>query len=165
MIKSYHFFKSHLTETEWHYAGLDWIIKLWSDIWGVISDKNGKETYRWGVAEIQKMSPPTTGRCYQTMEWGEPTNGSVAQRHSSQSQLYSFFGVVDQTLTHYFGRPDGKLFLSFLPILLCRVWWWWCTVSLLGNTSQLESCSAAHQAMVSTPTAAAATLDTPHHTR
>ena len=36
MIKSYHFFKSHLTETEWHYAGLDWIIKLWSDIWGVI---------------------------------------------------------------------------------------------------------------------------------
>ena len=26
-------------------------------------EKNGKETYRWGVAEIQKMSPPTTGRC------------------------------------------------------------------------------------------------------
>ena len=24
---------------------------------------NGKETHRWGVAEIQKMSPPTTGRC------------------------------------------------------------------------------------------------------
>ena len=46
------------------------------------------------------------------------------------------------------------------------VWWWrwWWTVSLLGNTSQLESCSAAHRAMVSTPTAAAATLDTAHHT-
>ena len=42
----------------------------------------------------------------------------------------------------------------------------YCTsVSLLGNTSQLESCSAAHQAMVSTPTAAAATLDTTPHTR
>ena len=24
---------------------------------------NGKEVPRWGVAEIQKMSPPTTGRC------------------------------------------------------------------------------------------------------
>ena len=27
-------------------------------------EKNGKETYRWGVAEIQKMSPPTIVRCY-----------------------------------------------------------------------------------------------------
>ena len=26
--------------------------------------KNGKEVPRWGVAEIQKMSPSTTGRCY-----------------------------------------------------------------------------------------------------
>ena len=25
--------------------------------------KNGKEVPRWGVAEIQKMSPSTTGRC------------------------------------------------------------------------------------------------------
>ena len=25
---------------------------------------NGKEVPRWGVAEIQKMSPSTTGRCY-----------------------------------------------------------------------------------------------------
>ena len=25
---------------------------------------NGKEVPRWGVAEKQKMSPPTTGRCY-----------------------------------------------------------------------------------------------------
>ena len=24
---------------------------------------NGKEVPRWGVAEIQKMSPSTTGRC------------------------------------------------------------------------------------------------------
>ena len=32
---------------------------------------------------------------------------------------WSFFSVVNQTLTHFFGRPDGKLFPSFLPILLC----------------------------------------------
>ena len=63
---------------------------------------NGKEVPRWGVAEIQKMSPSTTGRCYQTREWGQPTNGSAARRHGSQSQLYSFFGVVDRTLTHFF---------------------------------------------------------------
>ena len=30
----------------------------------VISWNNGKEVPRWGVAEIQKMSPSTTGRCY-----------------------------------------------------------------------------------------------------
>ena len=28
---------------------------------------NGKEAHRWEVAEIQKMSPQTTGRCYQNM--------------------------------------------------------------------------------------------------
>ena len=31
----------------------------WSDAWN-----NGKEVPIWGVAEIQKMSPSTTGRCY-----------------------------------------------------------------------------------------------------
>ena len=25
----------------------------------------------------------------------------------------------------FFGRPDGKLFLSFLPILLCQISCWW----------------------------------------
>ena len=29
-----------------------------------ISWNNGKEVPRWGVAEIQKMNPSTTGRCY-----------------------------------------------------------------------------------------------------
>ena len=28
---------------------------------------NGKEVPRWGVAEIKKMSPSTTGRCYSLM--------------------------------------------------------------------------------------------------
>ena len=32
-----------------------YILKSWN---------NGKEVPRWGVAEIQKMSPSTTGRCY-----------------------------------------------------------------------------------------------------
>ena len=55
----------------------------------------------------------------QVGEWGQPTNKSPAQRHGSQSQLYSFFGVVDQTLTVliFFGRPDRKLFLTGVPIL------------------------------------------------
>ena len=42
-----------------------------------------------GVAEIQKMSPSTTGRCYQTREWGQPTNGSAARRHGSQSHGFA----------------------------------------------------------------------------
>ena len=49
---------------------------------------NGKE-----VAEIQKMSPSTIGRCYQTREWGQPTNGSAARRHGSQSHGLIIFDV------------------------------------------------------------------------
>ena len=33
------------------------------------------------------------------------------------SVLYSFFSVVDRTLTNFFCRPDGKLFLTGVPIL------------------------------------------------
>ena len=29
---------------------------------------------------------------------------------------YRNFGVVNRTLTHYFGRPDRKLFLNSVPI-------------------------------------------------
>ena len=47
------------------------------------------------------------------MEWGEPTNGSMARRHSSQSQLYSFFGVVDQTLTHFFWSTGWEVISKF----------------------------------------------------
>ena len=47
------------------------------------------------------MSPSTTGRCYQTREWRQPTNESAAWRHGSQSQLYSFF---------WCGRPDPYSF-------------------------------------------------------
>ena len=35
------------------------------------------------------------------------------------SLLYSFFRVVDRTLTHFFSRLDGKLFLTSVPILPC----------------------------------------------
>ena len=38
---------------------------------------------------MQKMSPSTTGRCYQTREWGQPTNRSVARRHGSQSHGFA----------------------------------------------------------------------------
>ena len=56
-----------------------------------------------GVVEIQKMSPSTTGRCYlSTKGVGQLTNASAARQHDSQSQPYSFFGVVDRTLTHFF---------------------------------------------------------------
>ena len=82
---------------------------------------NGKEVPRWRVAEIQKMSPSTTGRCCHTSEWGQPTNGSKARRQGSQSQLYSFIGIIDQTLNHFFGRPVRKLFLTSVPIL---PWGW-----------------------------------------
>ena len=44
---------------------------------------NGKEVPRWWVAEIQKMSPSTTGR------WGQPTNRSAARRHGSQSHGFA----------------------------------------------------------------------------
>ena len=50
---------------------------------------NGKEVPRWGVDEIQKMSPSTTGRCKYSMKWGQPTNGSAARRHSSQSHGFA----------------------------------------------------------------------------
>ena len=78
-----------------------------------LPEKNGKETHRWGVAEIQKMSPPTTGRCYQTKEWGQPTNGSAARRHGSQSQLYSFFCLIDRTLTHFFWSTGWEVISKF----------------------------------------------------
>ena len=89
---------------------------------------NGKEVPRWGVAEIKKMSLPTTGRCYQTREWGQPTNGSAARRHGSQSQHYSFFGVVDRTLTQFFWSTGWEVISKFpsqsslrLAVTLVRV--------------------------------------------
>ena len=40
---------------EYHYTLPSWCPGPWN---------NGKEVPRWGVAEIQKMSTSTTGRCY-----------------------------------------------------------------------------------------------------
>ena len=59
------------------------------------------------------MSPSTTGRCYQTREWRQPTNESVAWRHGSQSQLYQFFCVVDRTLTHFFLSTGPEVISKF----------------------------------------------------
>ena len=71
-----------------------------------------------GVAEIQKMSPSTTGRCKQTRELGQPTNRSLARRHSSQSNGFAVWvwstvcicspGVVE--LLRYNLAPDFPLF-------------------------------------------------------
>ena len=50
------------------------------------------------------MSPSTTGRCYQTREWGQPTNGSAARQHGDTAAnhtdwLYIFCpGVVDRSV-------------------------------------------------------------------
>ena len=63
-----------------------------------------------GVAEIQKMRPSTIGRCYQTREWGQP---SAARQHDSKSQLYSFFGLVDRTLTHFFWSTGWEVISKF----------------------------------------------------
>ena len=43
----------------------------------------------------------------------QPTNGSAAQQHGSQSQLYSFFGVVDRTLTHFFWSTGWEVISKF----------------------------------------------------
>ena len=60
------------SDTAFHERGF-WLLKLSpassNDIQYVNNnkimnpEKNGKETHKWGVAEIQKMSPSTTGKC------------------------------------------------------------------------------------------------------
>ena len=40
------------------------LLQLGDFDFGLGSWNNGKEVSRWGVAEIKKMSPSTTGRCY-----------------------------------------------------------------------------------------------------
>ena len=50
---------------------------------------NGKEVPKWGVAEIQKMSPSTTGRCKKTREWVLPTNGHGSQSYGFDVQVWS----------------------------------------------------------------------------
>ena len=44
------------TSQEWNNTLVDTVLVL-------LPWNNGKEVPRWGVAEIQKMSPSTTGRC------------------------------------------------------------------------------------------------------
>ena len=70
---------------------------------------NGKEVPRWGVAEIQKMSTPTTGRCsrHTADQW---ERGKATQQPITT--LLIFFVWSTGPLLIFFGR-------SFLPILLC----------------------------------------------
>ena len=44
------------------------VVEVILEIKDVTPWNNAKEVPRCGVAEIQKMSPTTTGRCYQTRE-------------------------------------------------------------------------------------------------
>ena len=58
-------------------------------------------------------------------------HGNTATNHNSTH----FFVWSTGPLLIFFGRPDGKLFLSFLPILLCVqlccccCFWSWCLVA------------------------------------
>ena len=65
---------------------------------------NGKEVPRWGVAEIQKMSPSTTGRCSRQTadQWerGTATRQPITQICSP--------GVVELVRTNL--APDFPLF-------------------------------------------------------
>ena len=74
---------------------------MWSAIGEIVSWKNGKEVPRWGVAEIQKVSPSTTGRC---------------SRHADRECGTATLQPIT-TLLIFFGRPDRKLFLTGVPIL------------------------------------------------
>ena len=73
---------------------LGWLSWAWN---------NGKEVPRWGVAVIQKMSPSTTGRCSRhaaavlsNKGVEQPTNGSAAQQHGSQSHGLIIFDIQEK---------------------------------------------------------------------
>ena len=61
---------------------------------------NGKEAPIWWLLRYRKWVPQQLGdeavmqlTCYQTREWGQPTNGSTARRHDSQSHGLIIFDV------------------------------------------------------------------------
>ena len=50
-----------------------------------------------GVAEIQKMSPSTTGRCKLTGEWGQPTNAMGAWHGGTEANHTDLLSWCGQT--------------------------------------------------------------------
>ena len=81
------------------------------DIW---HGRMGRRFPDGGVAEIQKMSPSTTGRC--SRHAADQWERSTATRQTITTLLI-FLVWSTGPLLNFFGRPDGKLFLSFLPII------------------------------------------------
>ena len=67
---------------------------------------NGKEVPRWWLLRYRKWVPQQLGDeavmqlpCYQTREWGQPTNGSMARRHCDTWTYYICCrGVVDRSV-------------------------------------------------------------------
>ena len=67
---------------------------------------NGKEVPRWWLLRYRKWVPQQLGDeaviqlpCYQTREWGQPTNGSMARRHCDTWTYYICCpGVVNRSL-------------------------------------------------------------------
>ena len=53
---------------------------------------NGKEVPRWGVAEIHKMSPSTTGRCSRVIKQGSGDSRPMGARHGDTATNHSVVG-------------------------------------------------------------------------
>ena len=71
-----------------------------TSVWAV-QRRMGRKLTDGGLLIYRKWVPQQLGDVADI----QPTNGSVAQRQGSQSQLYSFFGEVDRNLTHFFWSP------------------------------------------------------------
>ena len=78
----------------------------------MIAWNNGKDVPKWGFAEIQKMSPSTTGRCKYTREWGQPTN-AMGAGHGEPPSHYS----MDESLIlcDHFNQVVLVLVSRFVP--------------------------------------------------
>ena len=78
----------------------------------------GRKLTDGGLLRYRKWVPQQLG---DVIKQGSGDSRPMRARHRDTAANHNsthFFGVVDRTRTHFFGRPDGKLFLSFLPLLL-----------------------------------------------
>ena len=84
--------------------------------WQCVLDpwNNGKEVPRWGVAEIQKMSPSTTGRCSRHAA-NQSERGTATRQPITQTYYIWRAGVVGKTIFDI-RRPDMvERIGSYLP--------------------------------------------------
>ena len=85
---------------------------------------NGKEVPRLGVAEIQKMSPSTTGRCYCCHYLASYWSHQISADQSPSRNYIRCPGVVGKTILDVqVGRKNRKLSGNLLPIIP----WWYAT--------------------------------------